>query len=133
MALRRLATPLTEKMEPGLVVPMPTLPVSMILKASVRRPDLKVEKIRSPFPVSEFWVRSEVTAPVVVAPPPRSSVRKEILTAVVVAEAKLASTSGVEVAAERVEVAVTVPKTGEVVAERVKVYVEPELETERSA
>ncbi|MDP3784729.1 MAG: hypothetical protein Q8R12_01475, partial [bacterium] len=50
---------------PGLVVPMPKLPVSNILAASVKSPDLKLEKIKSDFPVREFWVRREVKAPVV--------------------------------------------------------------------
>ena len=43
------------------------------------------------------------------------------LTAVFVAEARLERTKGVEVAPEMDEVAERVPKTGEVVAERVKV------------
>src|SRR3989344_1530832 len=79
-----------ERAVPGEVVPIPRLPVSANLPASVRSPDLKVEKSKSPFPVLKFWVRSEVMA-------------------------------GVEVAPEIEEVAETVPKTGEVVAERVKV------------
>jgi len=55
------------------------------------------------------------------------------LTAVFVAEARLERMKGVEVAPEMDEVAVNVPKTGEVVADRVKVYVLPDWDVERSA
>ena len=112
-----------ERAVPGVVVPIPRLPVSANLPASVRSPDLKVENSKSPFPVLKFWVRREVMAEVVVAPKlPTAPVDwNATLTAVVVAEAKLATMSGVEVAPEIEEVAETVPKTGEVVAERVKV------------
>lgn len=122
-----------EKMLPGLVVPTPKLPLSKILAASVKSPALKVEKIRSDFPVREFWVRRLVMAPVVVAAPVRSRVLKASRTAVVVAEDKLARVKGVEVAAAMEEVAVIVPKVGEVVADKVNVYEEPVLEVERSA
>ena len=112
-----------ESRVPGVVVPIPRFPVSANLPASVKSPDLKVEKSKSPFPVLKFWVRREGMAEVVVAPKlPTAPVDwNETLTAVVVAEAKLATMSGVEVAPEIEEVAETVPKTGEVVAERVKV------------
>lgn len=50
-----------------------------------------------------------------------SRVLKATLTAVVVAEERLETVIGVEVAAARVEVALKVPNVGEVVAERVKV------------
>lgn len=62
-----------------------------------------------------------------------SRVLKAILTAVVVAKERLETVKGVVVAAARVEVAATEPNTGEVVAERVKVYVLPVCEVERSA
>src|SRR3989344_898092 len=110
-----------ERAVPGEVVPIPKFPVFANLPASVRSPDLKVENSKSPFPALKFWVRREVMAPVVVAPSlPTAPVDwNATLTAVVVAEAKLATMSGVEVAAARVEVAATVPHVGEVVAERV--------------
>lgn len=38
-----------EKAVPGEVVPIPRFPASLNLPASVRRPDLNVEKIKSPF------------------------------------------------------------------------------------
>ena len=55
-------------------------------------------------------------APVEVAPPSKSRALKVSLVAVVVADEKLASIRGVEVAAAREVVAVTVPNVGEVVA-----------------
>lgn len=60
--------------------------------ASVRRPDLKVEKIRSALPPEKFWVSREVKADVVVGelPPPAplsSYPRKVRRAAEVVAEA----------------------------------------------
>jgi len=105
----------------GEVVPTPRFPVSMNLPASVSRPDLRVEKIKSAFPVKKFWVRREVKAEVVVADPVWSRVLKESLEAVVVAEERLAMVIGVAVAAAIEEVAVKVPKVGEVVADKVKV------------
>jgi len=128
-----LATPCIERAVPGVVVPIPRLPVSANLPASVRSPDLKVEKSKSPFPVLKFWVRSEVMAEVVVAAPYASRVLKAILNAVVVAEERLERVKGVEVAEARVEVAATAPNVGDVVAERVNVYVLPDWEVERSA
>lgn len=50
-----------------------------------------------------------------------SRVLKATLTAVVVAEARLETVMGVVVAPDKVEVAKTVPKVGEVVAVKVKV------------
>lgn len=128
VAVCKLAIPCIESIEPGEVVPIPNLPVSDSLAASVKSPDLKVENRRSPFPVPKFWVSKEVMAEVVVAPSlPLAPVDlKSTLTAVVVAEAKLARIKGVEVAAEIEEVAVTTPNTGVVVAERVNVYVLPD-------
>ncbi len=66
-------------------------------------------------------MRREVIAPVEVAPPSKSRALNVSLVAVVVAEEKLASIRGVEVAEAKEEVAVTVPKVGEVVAFVVKV------------
>lgn len=51
VAALKFAMPWRESRVPGLVVPMPTFPVSDILIASARMPDRKVEKMRSPFPV----------------------------------------------------------------------------------
>ena len=44
--------PATESLAKGVVVPMPTLPVSIILMASVMRPERIVEKARTPLAVS---------------------------------------------------------------------------------
>ena len=118
---------------PGVVVPIPRFPVSANLPASVKSPDLKVENIKSPFAPEKLRVRSEVKAEVVVADPYASRVLNAILNAVVVAEARLERVKGVEVAEAKVEVAAIVPKTGEVVAERVKVYVLLDCVITRSA
>ena len=46
--------PWTERLVEGVAVAIPKNPVSSILAASVRMPDLKVEKMRSLLPVREF-------------------------------------------------------------------------------
>ena len=46
--------PPMERAWAGEVVATPTLPVSKILMASVKNPDLKVENARLPFPVLKF-------------------------------------------------------------------------------
>ena len=84
-----IAVPVISNCWLGVVVPMPTLPLSVILIASVKAPLLKVEKAKSPFPVVQFWVRIPVMAAVEVEEPRISEVLKVNLEAVEVAEAKL--------------------------------------------
>ena len=48
------AEPPTDRAWTGDVVAIPTFPVSKILMASVKNPDLKVENARLPFPVLKF-------------------------------------------------------------------------------
>lgn len=104
-----------ERMVPGLVVPIPRLPVPMNLAASVRAPERRVENTNAPVPVSKFWVRIEVMAAVVVAAVFRvpcgvvepARVLKTNLVAVLVAEAKLVKARGVEVAADEVSTSVS--------------------------
>ena len=80
---------LTESLAEGLVEAMPTLPFESILIASVKAPDLNVEKAKSPFPVVQFCWRIEVMALVVVPAPLMSAALNESLEAVEVGEAKL--------------------------------------------
>ena len=88
--------PATWRSQLGVVVPMPTEPVSSMRMASVKPPARSVEKARFPFPVLKFWVRMLVMAAVVVpfvSMPPEgvvepASVLKERREAVEVAEAR---------------------------------------------
>ena len=59
--------PCTERVEAGLVVPMPKLPLEMKRAASLNAPPFKTENARAPVPVKKFWVRMLVRAAVVVA------------------------------------------------------------------
>lgn len=83
-----LTLPLTSRRVPGEVVPRPRKPAEESLMPSVKMPDFKVEKARSPVPPLKFWVRMPVIADVVV-PLTRSLALKEILDPVEVAEARL--------------------------------------------
>jgi len=74
----------------GVVVPIPTLPVSIMRNASVSVPARSVENARSPFPVKKFCWRIPVIADVVVPVLLTvSCVLKERREAVEVAEARL--------------------------------------------
>ena len=68
-------------------MPMPRLPVSIILTASVRTPDRRVENSMSPFAALKFWFTTEVMDAVVVDRLVVSRVLNDILAAVLVAEA----------------------------------------------
>ena len=85
------ALPPTERAWAGVVVPIPRLPLSITLMASVSKPDFSVEKMRLDLPTLKFWVSKEVMADVVVGelPPPAplsSYPRKVSRAAEVVAE-----------------------------------------------
>ena len=80
---------------------MPRFPALVNLPASVKMPDLSVEKARSPFPVVKFCVKIPVMAAVEVAFT-RSLVRNESRDADEVADARLERYSWSAVAPDEV-------------------------------
>ena len=107
------APPWTDKVAPGVVVPIPNLPAEVSLICSDSNPLFKTENRRSAVPPLKLAVRREVMAEVLVALFLSSKARKEILEAVLVADPLFARINWSSVAPEFVVAMVVVARDTE--------------------